>query len=131
TLFNEVSAKNRVHWPMFSEKGCASCHQPHASRQKALLNKPMLSTCGQCHADTIRRQEKSPTKHEPIKEGECTVCHSPHASDNEHLFVEKSLVELCGTCHDWQKHSSHPIGDKAIDPRNRNLTVNCLSCHRS
>jgi len=28
-----------------------------------------------------------------------------------------------------QKHSSHPIGEKAIDKRNRNITLDCSSCH--
>ena len=28
-----------------------------------------------------------------------------------------------------QRHSAHPIGAKAVDPRNKNLRVDCLSCH--
>jgi len=40
-------------------------------------------------------------------------------------------VELCGRCHDWQKHASHPMGDKTRDPRNTNLVVVCTSCHRA
>ena len=39
------------------------------------------------------------------------------------------MLDLCGTCHDWGKHSSHPIGEKVADPRNRNLTLDCMSCH--
>jgi predicted CXXCH cytochrome family protein len=67
----------------------------------------------------------------PIDQGNCTVCHSPHASDNVFLLQGKSLIDLCGTCHNWKAHSTHPIGEKAVDPRNRNLTLDCLSCHRS
>jgi hypothetical protein len=44
---------------------------------------------------------------------------------------QASIVEGCGGCHDWLKHNSHPMGDKTIDPRNKNVTVSCLSCHRS
>ena len=42
-----------------------------------------------------------------------------------------SNIELCAACHDWQKHSSHPIGEKVVDTRNKNMTMDCLSCHRS
>jgi predicted CXXCH cytochrome family protein len=87
--------------------------------------------CGACHADTIRRQAGSPTKHPPIAEGECHQCHDPHGGSAPLLFVNASGIELCGQCHDWQKHSSHPIGDKVKDPRNANLTVQCTSCHRA
>ena len=38
-------------------------------------------------------------------------------------------INVCGSCHDWEHHSTHPIGEKAKDPRNKNLTVTCLSCH--
>jgi predicted CXXCH cytochrome family protein len=40
-----------------------------------------------------------------------------------------SLGAVCGTCHDYAAHSAHPIGEKAVDPRNKNLRVGCLSCH--
>ena len=66
-------------------------------------------------------------KHEPIDDGSCTACHSPHSSDNALLLEEADLNELCGTCHDWQRHSSHPIGDEVIDPRNPNLALDCSS----
>jgi len=91
----------------------------------------MLNLCGSCHDDTIKRQEKSVTKHEPIKLGACTACHEPHASNNILLFKEATVIDVCASCHDWQKHSTHPIGEKVIDKRNKNLTVQCLSCHRS
>jgi predicted CXXCH cytochrome family protein len=42
-----------------------------------------------------------------------------------------SVVDGCGACHDWLKHTSHPMGEKHLDMRNRNLSVNCLSCHRA
>ena len=128
---NEIFSKNKMHWPVMSKQGCLSCHNPHASTQSSLLKAPLISVCGKCHGDTIDRQERSETKHPPIAEGSCTTCHVPHSSDNSFLFNQASIVDLCGTCHDWQKHSTHPIGDKVIDPRNKNLTVQCLTCHRS
>ena len=131
TMINETLGKNRVHWPVMSKAGCLSCHTPHASNGKGLLKGPLRTVCGQCHADSVARQDRSQTKHPPVNDGECTTCHAPHSSDQVFLFRQPSIVELCGTCHDWQKHSSHPIGAKIVDPRNKNLTLDCLSCHRS
>jgi DmsE family decaheme c-type cytochrome len=130
-VVNDMFSKNRLHAATVGKDGCLNCHSPHASPQRNLMNEPMIPLCKKCHADTIQRQEQSPTKHEPIKDGMCTVCHAPHASDNTLFFTQASTIEMCGTCHDWQKHSTHPIGEKVIDKRNKNLTMQCLSCHRS
>lgn len=130
-MVNELFAKNRLHQPVVGKNGCLNCHSPHASPEKGLLKDTQLKLCGTCHADTLQRQEISVTKHQPIKEGMCTTCHSPHASDNALLTVQASTIELCGICHDWQKHATHPIGEKVADKRNKNLTVTCLSCHRA
>jgi DmsE family decaheme c-type cytochrome len=130
-LVNEMLSKNRIHWPILTKEGCLNCHNPHASKQKGLLKADMLKVCGTCHQDTIQRQAKSLTKHEPIKDGKCTACHNPHASDNVFLFKQAGIIDLCATCHDWQKHSTHPLGEKVRDKRNNNLSVQCLSCHRS
>jgi DmsE family decaheme c-type cytochrome len=131
STINDILSKNRLHWPVASKTGCISCHNPHASSQKGLLKGPMLSVCGSCHGDILERQARSVTKHQPIKEGNCTACHAPHSSNNVFILQQASNIELCGTCHDWQKHSSHPIGDKVRDQRNKNLSVDCLSCHRN
>jgi predicted CXXCH cytochrome family protein len=122
--------KNRVHQPV-AEGQCLACHGPHASKEKGLLRANMVVACGACHADTIRRQDLSPTKHKPIKQGQCTSCHDPHSSNAALNFVNGDIIELCGKCHDWQKHSTHPIGEAKKDPRNRNLTLACSSCHRA
>jgi len=123
--------KKRVHWPLVDNDGCINCHAPHASPQEGLLKEPMLVLCGRCHSDTVARQERSQTKHEPIADGECTECHSPHSADNLFLIPEPTYPELCEKCHEWQTHSTHPIGEKIIDPRNKNVSVQCLSCHRT
>lgn len=122
--------RNRVHQPVL-EGQCLACHGPHAGSRKGLLKANMVVACGACHADTVRRQVLSPTKHKPIAEGECTACHDPHGGSGPLLFQNPDPVELCATCHDWQKHATHPIGDQKKDPRNRNLTLECLSCHRA
>lgn len=130
-MVNETFARNRIHWPALDKSGCQNCHSPHASKEKGLLKQGMAHLCGECHPDAIRRQEKSLQKHKPIAEGNCTACHMPHSSNNVFLLDNTDIMGLCGKCHDWQKHSTHPIGDKVKDQRNRNLTVDCLSCHRS
>jgi len=131
TMMAGALDKNRVHWPILSKTGCLSCHSPHAAPRKGLLKATQLVVCGKCHADTVERQNRSVTKHEPVKSGECTSCHDPHSSNYPLLSKQASIIELCGSCHDWMKHSTHPIGEKVKDPRNKNLTVQCLSCHRS
>lgn len=126
----KMQEKNRVHQPV-AEGECLACHGAHGSKQKGLIRGDMGAACGACHADTIRRQDLSPTKHQPIKDGECTSCHDPHGSDRPLMFVNDDGIELCGGCHDWHRHSSHPIGPDKIDPRNRNLFMECSSCHRA
>jgi len=123
--------KDRVHWPLLDKTGCLNCHAPHASPQESLLKAPMLDLCSSCHADTVARQERAQTEHPPMAEGACTECHSPHSSDNLFLLNEASSLDLCENCHEWQTHSTHPIGDKIVDPRNQNVTLECFSCHRS
>jgi predicted CXXCH cytochrome family protein len=127
----EILGKNRMHWPLADKTACLNCHSPHASKQASLLAGPMKNVCGGCHADTIERQTKAKSKHKPVEEGDCTQCHSPHAANNMLLFDNVSTLGICGKCHEWQKHSSHPIGEKVADPRNRNISLDCLSCHRS
>jgi predicted CXXCH cytochrome family protein len=126
-----VLGKNRVHLPVLAGRGCLGCHAPHASTQDALLAAPQKTLCGSCHGDTIQRDVRAGSHHEPVKAGQCTACHDPHGGDQALLPKKADGVALCGTCHDWAQHSAHPIGPKVIDPRNPNLTLECLSCHRS
>ena len=136
-MMDKTLDKNRVHWPLLDNIGCLNCHNPHAAKQKKLLKGPIVNVCGSCHADTIELQKlsinnpKNKGLCEPVKTGNCITCHAPHAADNNLLMAQSSTTELCGKCHEWQTHSTHPIGDKIIDQRNKNLTVDCLSCHKS
>jgi len=148
-MMNETFGKNRVHWPLVDDTGCLNCHEAHASNQKKLLKAEEASLCATCHTDTMAwqarlveqekqeraalrgRPEKGALTHDPIRSGTCSACHLPHASDNVYLMSHSSIVETCGACHDWLKHTSHPMGEKYLDKRNKNLSVDCLSCHRS
>jgi len=128
-MMNETFGKNRVHWPVVDKTSCLNCHSPHASRDNALLRRPQTALCGECHQDTIEKQRKSLAKHPPVDEGNCTKCHRPHSSDSVFLMDNAAVINVCGTCHDWQRHSTHPIGEKAVDRRSRNLRMDCTSCH--
>ncbi len=146
---NEMLGKNRVHWPLMDKKGCANCHEPHASSNENLLRGDMRVLCGRCHSDTTGFQGKLAAKekdenaaakgqvikgaltHKPIQEGNCGVCHDPHSSGGIMLLKRPAVIELCGSCHNWLNHTSHPMGEKVTDLRNRNLKVDCLSCHRA
>ena len=148
-MMNDTFNKNKIHWPLADKVGCLNCHEPHASPQKKLLMGDMKTVCGKCHSDTMDSQKKLAEKekqenaaakgraikgaltHNPIQEGSCEACHASHASDSVFLLKQPSTIELCGACHDWSKHSNHPMGVKVIDSRNKNITMQCLSCHRS
>ncbi len=130
-MVNETFNKERIHWPVVDGTGCINCHSPHASSVTGLLESEPLELCGSCHADTIARQERSQTPHPPIAEGQCSACHSVHSSNNPFILKKPSTFNLCGECHEWQTHSTHPIGEDVVDPRNPNLELDCLSCHRT
>ncbi|MES0446384.1 MAG: cytochrome c3 family protein [Desulfobacterales bacterium] len=136
-MLDKTFSKNRVHWPLMDNTGCLNCHNPHATKQKKLVKGPIVSVCGRCHSDTVELQKlsinnpKNKQLCEPVKTGNCTSCHAPHSADNILLIAQSSSTDLCGKCHEWHTHSTHPIGEKAIDQRNKNLTVDCLSCHKS
>ena len=129
-LLTETFARSQVHWPVVDHRGCANCHEPHASKEPKLLARAEGELCSGCHPDVTRRLATSKVKHPPNADGTCVTCHGPHSS-NEAFLLAGSAVEVCGNCHDWGKHSAHPMGEQAADPRNPNLTVDCLSCHRT
>src|SRR5262249_28037182 len=130
-LIVEIGSKNRVHWPVLNWKACANCHEPHASKTPKLLAAPQKQLCGGCHQDSIARQGRALPQHPPPHARDSTPAHLPPASDPTFLFASSDDRVVCGTCHDWSGHTSHPIGDAAVDQRNPNLRVACLSCHRS
>jgi predicted CXXCH cytochrome family protein len=108
-----------------------SCHNPHAAKYDKLLEANGANLCGRCHADTLKRIAATPVGHKPVAEGACTACHSPHGSNLPYLVDQPSLIAACAQCHDYQQHTAHPIGDEAVDPRNKNLRIDCLSCHKA
>ena len=119
------------HWPALDQEGCLTCHDPHASKQPKLLSERELDLCGGCHPSVVTRQQHSKVKHEPVLDGDCNACHTPHGSDNPYLFEFETDIDVCAECHEFQRHSTHPIGNEVKDPRNTNATLDCSSCHRA
>ncbi len=128
---NTALNNSRLHWPVVDKVACLNCHNPHATKAPKLLADDEKDLCGRCHADAVARQERSVTKHQPILDGACSTCHAPHGSNVMYILNGGSIEGTCGPCHDWGKHSAHPSGDKVFDPRNKNLSLDCLSCHRT
>jgi predicted CXXCH cytochrome family protein len=129
-MVSATLAKGRLHWPVADKRGCVNCHNPHAAKYDKLLETKGAELCRSCHADTLKKIAATQVKHKPVVDGECMSCHSPHGSDGAHLAGQPSMIKLCTSCHDYAQHSAHPIGDEAVDPRNKNLRVDCLSCHK-
>jgi predicted CXXCH cytochrome family protein len=135
---DKLLSKNKVHWPLVDNTGCLNCHNPHATKQDKLLKGPVKTVCGKCHSDTVELQQisisnpKNKRLCEPVKTGNCVVCHLPHGADNI-LNIDQAEItnKPCGKCHEWQTHSTHPIGEKIVDSRNKNITIDCLSCHKA
>lgn len=129
-MVTAMMAKARLHWPVADKTGCVNCHNPHASRYDKLLKAEPATLCASCHTATAAAIKAVAAKHAPVDGGMCTTCHSPHGANGVFLIDQPSVNELCTGCHDYSTHSAHPIGEKAVDPRNKNLRVDCLSCHK-
>jgi DmsE family decaheme c-type cytochrome len=129
-MVSATMAKARLHWPIADKRGCVNCHNPHASKYAKLVKAEGARLCRGCHADTVQRIATTQVKHAPVEAGTCSACHSPHSANGVYLVDQPSMNALCANCHDYETHSAHPIGEKAVDPRNKNLRVDCLSCHK-
>ena len=110
---------------------CLDCHSPHLSDKKPALKAPVRSLCFNCHQDTKKRVlSNSPDykyKHPEVKKGVCLDCHSAHAS-NDLYFFKDDVATVCTGCHKRHGKFTHPLGEKAIDPRCKK-EMDCASCH--
>ena len=113
------SGKKSYHAPYITNK-CGICHNPHASENPRMLDKPVWLLCVSCHPDQGdgshviapyfwgTRHRKHPTHGvpDPSNQGHeltCVSCHDPHASDSP-MFITKydtRNFDLCMKCH-WK-----------------------------
>ena len=77
---------NFVHGPV-AGGFCTTCHAPHFSEQKHLLQRIGQELCFKCH---VREQVMSGKTHVDIGDTDCTGCHNPHGG-NDH-FILKELT---------------------------------------
>lgn len=113
-------------------KHCTTCHNPHAAMSKSQIWKNEKWLCFSCHSDTERREKLSVERQKGIKctgitSGKCSNCHDPHASDWPHN-LKKDGVEVCAECHKKEHSVSHPLKDRATDPRT-GQPIYCTTCH--
>ena len=131
----DFAAASVIH-PAIKEAGCTVCHDPHGSRQKALLKKRLPDLCVECHGDIGEKASRSRVRHAALYRSEkCATCHSPHFSRNPSLLLFPQK-ELCLSCHgeddytrsdplsniareiNGKKHLHGPVGDGE-----------CSACH--
>lgn len=132
TCHKTVSARaNDPH--LVSQKGsvCSTCHDSHASRNPKLLSRTK-TLCASCHEITykrIRAMEKSfPLRCVPVRDRNCFACHVPPHAAGPYYFKIADTTALCSSCHTAQHRTSHPLGEKVIDPRD-GKPMTCLTCH--
>lgn len=113
-----------VHAALQGERGragCLSCHNPHMSDQRRLLNLPNPPLCGQCHGEIVKAAQ-APSGHFPASE-DCLNCHQPHASEQVRL-LNQPPAELCVFCHD--------TGDEELVGAHLGANLErltCIACH--
>ncbi len=115
----EAINKGKAHLPV-KEKGCTSCHNPHASRHPGLLNYTLSELCYRCHEQG--RGFSGPVVHKPVAEGHCLGCHEPHSSVNKALLT-KAGEDVCFGCH----RQEEVVSKKVVHPEVKK--GNCTVCH--
>ncbi len=94
---------------------CASCHNPHTTKNVFMLEKPVNDLCAACHVKRSSGKhvpglsglgDGHPTagKPDPLRPGKeltCASCHNPHASKPGSPFarVKRGPDSLCLLCH--------------------------------
>jgi len=128
----EADWTQRPNQHVLGSQPCTRCHNPHAATSQARLVSREGTLCFGCHADTERRmvagEKVMQAVCEPVLKHQCSACHDPHASSFD-LYLKSGPDHVCQKCHKKQHRISHPLGEKAIDPRNRQ-PMQCISCHK-
>jgi len=104
---------------------CLSCHDPHAADQPDLPAGGPGQACKRCHTGKFRQRDKMLYIHPDNRI--CGNCHQVHGS-NRLAMLKDGPDKVCGGCHERHIKFTHPLGDKAPDPRNRE-PMNCITCH--
>ncbi|MEW5772455.1 MAG: cytochrome c3 family protein [Thermodesulfobacteriota bacterium] len=108
---------------------CVSCHSPHASDQEHQMRAGQQRVCRGCHQDAGRDgQDAGKTvRHPLVAKGQCSGCHEPHGSNSRHMLASDE-IRACTGCHKRHAAFTHPVGERAQDPRSKR-DVTCITCH--
>jgi predicted CXXCH cytochrome family protein len=90
---------------------CTMCHDPHATDNIFVLQKPINQLCIGCHYQFNGIDRGHPVDHHPLKgpkeirrpgrELSCSSCHDPHGSAYVFMLVGEPMDGLvCRVCHD-------------------------------
>ena len=104
-----------------ADNGCLSCHDPHLSPNRSLLEEAGPALCASCHREIVAGAT-APTGHPPAAD-DCTSCHQPHSSSNA-MLLTSPRESLCSECHDLE--ASDLIASHLGAPL---ATLDCLTCH--
>lgn len=118
----KIETNKRSHHPIREGKiKCSSCHSPHGSLSRYMVNADdSRELCFRCHAD---KRGPAVWEHPPVEE-DCQSCHAVHGSSHMKLLNER-IPQLCQNCHDWSRHPGTPY-DKSASFTSR---WDCLRCH--
>ncbi|HUJ26326.1 MAG TPA: cytochrome c3 family protein [Myxococcales bacterium] len=115
---HDTSGAGKQH-AVIKSSGCTACHDPHASKNPALLKTfPVVALCYKCHS----KYDDAEFIHSAVKQGKCLGCHSPHAGEAEPLLIDKREA-LCASCH---KRDALLKGESVHAPA---VEGKCLGCH--
>lgn len=111
------------HMPLREGKmACSSCHAPHGSPTRPLLQGVSVNdTCYGCHAE-----KRGPFlwEHAPVVES-CMNCHDPHGSLRDNM-LKVAAPRLCQACHIETRHPT-----EARQPTNKFVIGRaCQNCHQ-
>jgi len=133
----EIMARRYKH---SAKDTCTDCHNPHNSKEPALLHTEQVALCTSCHVGIGAQVVAAKVKHYAInKDKKCVNCHNPHASNIERVLIALPF-NLCVNCHSKDGMTSADgkpmpnysklLGENAVwhDPvRNKD----CSACHRT
>ncbi|CAB1368734.1 cytochrome c3 family protein [Denitratisoma oestradiolicum] len=108
---------------------CASCHDPHASKQASLGSR--TEQCTKCH-QAVRGPHVF--EHPPAAE-DCTICHDPHGTPNKRMLQAAQPVQ-CLQCHSLPNRRHGQTGSTSTASASIRAEVvagavlrDCTSCH--
>jgi len=122
--------RKRSHMPLPEGKmSCVSCHNPHGSLTRPLLDANTANdVCYACHAE-----KRGPFiwEHAPVREN-CLNCHEAHGSNQQALLVAPRPF-LCQQCHTNRTHhnmlATVPNLAGGPAPNQWLIARSCQTCH--